>query len=439
MRESRFFIRETIREIECIEVSKCMETIIKKSEKKNILIIFVAAICVAVLHLIFILLSGKHLLDVNVYNSYTKQAMSWLQGRLDLGQNYPWLELAVFEGKYYVSFPPFPSYVLLPFALVFGEQTPDHLIAFIITLIGVVYSGKIALHCKCSEKISAFIPVFLYCSNSVWQITVDGWVWFFAQNLAFTLTLAALYHSMRGHVGRSAFFLCAAIGCRPFQVVYFPVICFLIFKSCVRIPRREFLFRSYRLFPSVLLAISFMLLNYLRFGNPIEFGHNYLPEFVQSKYGQFSIYYLKNNIECLFRLPLFDSNTKRIVVEYFNGINFFLVFPIIIVYMISIIPKWKSRKSETNRPPVYSLRFDALVVCCVVIHITFLCLHKTMGGAHFGNRYIADTIPVIFTALVINVASRENNYIAFLFYGFSMIGLVINFTGTLGFYNFIGG
>ena len=45
------------------------------------------------------------------YKSYSLQAMAWLNGRLDLGQDYPWLELAVFQERYYVSFPPFPSLV----------------------------------------------------------------------------------------------------------------------------------------------------------------------------------------------------------------------------------------------------------------------------------------------------------------------------------------
>ena len=65
----------------------------------------------------------------NPYNSYALQTDSWLKGRLDLGQNYEWLELAIYQGKYFVSFPPFPSYVLIPFVVLFGTNTPDHLIA----------------------------------------------------------------------------------------------------------------------------------------------------------------------------------------------------------------------------------------------------------------------------------------------------------------------
>ena len=84
---------------------------------------------------------------VNDYRSYSLQACAWLQGRLDLGQDYPWLELAIYEGKYYVSFPPFPSYVLLPFAAVFGEHTPDHWIALTVMLLGCVYAVRLCRIC----------------------------------------------------------------------------------------------------------------------------------------------------------------------------------------------------------------------------------------------------------------------------------------------------
>ena len=53
--------------------------------------------------------TGHWATEENPYRSYALQACAWLDGRLDLGKDYPWLELAIYEGKYYVSFPPFPS------------------------------------------------------------------------------------------------------------------------------------------------------------------------------------------------------------------------------------------------------------------------------------------------------------------------------------------
>ena len=31
-------------------------------------------------------------------DSYTLQALAWREGKLSLGQDYPWLELAIYEG-----------------------------------------------------------------------------------------------------------------------------------------------------------------------------------------------------------------------------------------------------------------------------------------------------------------------------------------------------
>lgn len=92
----------------------------------------------------------------NPYNSYALQTDSWLKGRLDLGQDYPWLELAIYQGKYFVSFPPFPSYVLIPFVMIFGTNTPDHLIALLVTIAGVCtrlnfterFLLKSSMHCS---------------------------------------------------------------------------------------------------------------------------------------------------------------------------------------------------------------------------------------------------------------------------------------------------
>ena len=65
-------------------------------------------------------LAGGTLLSPNVYDSYLLQAQNWLEGRayIEGGESCPWLELAVFEGRYYLSFPPVPSVLaLLPAAL----------------------------------------------------------------------------------------------------------------------------------------------------------------------------------------------------------------------------------------------------------------------------------------------------------------------------------
>ena len=85
----------------------------------------------ALMLLIYILLHdllGGTLFAHEPLDSYTLQALAWREGRLSLGQDYPWLELAIYQGDWYVSFPPFPSVVMLPLTYLFGENTPNNLL-----------------------------------------------------------------------------------------------------------------------------------------------------------------------------------------------------------------------------------------------------------------------------------------------------------------------
>ena len=54
------------------------------------------------------------------------------------------------------------------------------------------------------------------------------------------------------------------------------------------------------------IALSYMILNFARFGNITEFGHNYLPEFTRSELGQFNIGYMAENLNLA--IPLCQRN-----------------------------------------------------------------------------------------------------------------------------------
>lgn len=367
---------------------------------------------------IILYLYGDGVLSKNPYNSYTKQCMAWLSGRLDLGQDYAWLELAIFEGKYYVSFPPFPSYVFLPFVLIFGENNPESLLNLLVALVGVGYCALIAAEYKLSKLYTAMLPVFLYAGNAVFPIALTNGVWFIAQNMGLTFSLMSLYYAKKGRKGLSLFWLCCASGCRPFQVVYLPlIICIYVRHSQPRgIPLKDyFLSKTYVFIPTVLLAISYALLNYFRFGNCLEFGHNYLPEFVNAEHGQFHFGYMLQNLYNLVRLPDFHFDTKMSIPE-FNGMNIFLCFPILIWWGFAAV------KAKALTP------CNLLTVSCVATHILLLVSHKTLGGYHYGNRYIIDALPAVFAAVCQMDLDMKEEYFGF-FQGLLLWGLTFHIVG----------
>lgn len=141
--------------------------------------------------------------DDNPFCSYTLQACAWLDGRLDVGSNYTWLELAVYDGKYYVSFPPFPSYVLLPFCAVLGQDVPDHCLALAATLLSALYAMKLYRTMRADTQHAEWLVLFLLLGNGYLSIGIQAWVWHLAQAMCFALSMMALYYAARGKGGAS--------------------------------------------------------------------------------------------------------------------------------------------------------------------------------------------------------------------------------------------
>lgn len=424
---------------------------LQRTQKRTIALeAALAVLLVLLLHGIYICLSGKGFDAANDYNSYTRQCLAWLEGRLDLGQNYTWLELAVYQDKYYVSFPPFPSYILLPFTALFGLKTPDMAIALVAVAIGVVYAARITAKFTDSALYIMLLPVFFYCGTAVWQITVDGAVWFIAQNFSMALTLMSLYYALAGHKGRSLFFLVCAAGCRPFQVLYLPLVLFLLYQSCSAPTRKErlralFFGKLWTILPAFLLGVSYLVLNGLRFGNPLEFGHNYLPEFVRSPSGQFSLSYLQKNFSTLFRLPSFDTETGALTFPLFDGMNIFLSFPVLIWYLFLLAVAIRKLCKRILTVRSTEILVNAIGLAFILLHIFLLLMHRTMGGHHFGHRYIADTLPCLFLCICFlsrEPATQGNTPAAALrqslFSALFLSGMMINFYGVLTTYTWNG-
>ena len=355
-------------------------------------------------HFVVSAFSGKWPWSPNSYNSYLLQTLSWLEGRLDLGQNYEWLELAIFEDKFFVSFPPFPSYVYLPFAIIFGEHTPEGWIAFFVMLLGAFYALRIAWHYIGTGAKAVFWSSFLYVGTNVLYVTLDAGVWFIAQSMALTLSLMAIFYAVKGKGGWSLFFWGCSVGCRPLQVLYAPILLYILYRglkkehpdyNLLTIIKKRF----YWAIPVCIVACSYMILNYARFGNIAEFGHNYLPCYTRDETRQFNMEYIKNNLPSLFRLPeKTDNGTLHFSI--FNGNCIFLVSPLFVSYFIYLIRKF-IRRQKIDR---FLLIGIPAIVC---IHILGLCAHDTMGGFHFGHRYINDTLAYMYLAVMMFVGTKE--------------------------------
>ncbi len=369
----------------------------------------------------------QSILGESPYMSYVLQARRWLGGHLDLGQDYPYLELAIYNGKYFVSFPPVPSFILLPFAWM--KTVPDNLITTVIGIVGALYAYKLVYNIKQNAGTAVFFALFATIGGNFLHFGFSGGVWYIAQTCAFTFTVMAFYFAMNmsRKCGWAPLFLLAlAFGSRPLQIVYLPIVLWLMLdytraegETFARALKKHLWWAA----PALGVGIVLMALNAARFGNPFEFGHNYLPEFsYQNENGQFNIAYLSENIKHMFDLPSW-SDSGILEFPKFNGCAFWLISPIFLAYLIYFV---KDIKTNAKNPMLWT------ITALVLLHMCLLCLHRTLGGSQFGNRYTVDMIPAALLGLALMLKSEKYD-ITKLMYPLFFWGLGINLVGTVGY------
>ena len=386
--------------------------------------------CILAVYLVLWSMTGEWPFLPSTYHSYVLQANRWLQGHLDLGQNYSYLEIAEYAGKYFISFPPVPSVLVLPLCLVFGINTPDGLVAVAMGLIGAVCSLKMAWLVGRRGSSAIFWSLFLTVGSNFLHVGYSADVWYFAQTCAFAFTMLSLYHAMTDDLRTGwlpLFFLALAFGCRPLQIVYTPLVVWLLWG---KVKRSGFTALSalkrfwWWVIPPLCIGFFLMGLNFARFDNPFQFGHDYLPEFaVEKANGQFHLSYLADNWKRLWQLP--GIKDGRINFPTFNGCAFWIFSPIFLVFAVYF---FKNLRRSIRKPSVL------LAIGLILLHFAALCCHATMGGWQFGNRYPVDALPALFFALMI-LLREDDSDLRPLSVPLCLWGLGINLAGTVALMN----
>ncbi|MFN7134502.1 MAG: hypothetical protein ACK4N5_20655, partial [Myxococcales bacterium] len=332
-----------------------------------------------------------NLLGHSPYDSYTLQALAWRDGQIALSQNYPWLELAVYKGDYWVSFPPVPAVVMWVLSFPFGENTPSGAVT-----IAYFFGGLLAVYALLRRyqpaRPAALWMVFVALGGTILSIAdagggATGGVWFQAQLLAFFL-MAAAFLLVDGDrrigwvVGLAC--LALAVGCRPFNIIYAPVLLWMLSRHLGR-PSRAWL--PLLAAPAAILAIL-AAYNAYRFGSPMEFGHKYLPELEQAGTGMFLPSKVPEHFEQVLQAPSIDDG--KLNFPQSGGFAVYLTNPMLILGLLVIAARAVRRKADM---------IDLLIFGAVILHTVLLLSHRTNGGWQYGTRYLCDLLPVLVYAV----------------------------------------
>ena len=334
---------------------------------------------------------GKSILEGSVYKSYELQVEAWFNGHTYLAHDYSYLELAIYNGHYYVSFPPFPSVFLVPFYIIFSNDIPANLISFFLFSFEFVIIYKLLKEHKTSEINSIPLASSITIGSNLLSLSIDSGVWFFAQLMNNLLCILSINAFVKKKKTLSYLFLGLAVGCRPFSAIYILMffIYYIITENDKKLSKR-IIDNIVPLIPTMFIGIAYMIYNYIRFDNIFEFGHNYLPEFINAEYGQFSFHYLFDNLKSLFFNRI--SFDRRLNISFGMPFSFLIANPIFIVYYFRSIKNIiKERKINYFRILIFIFTF---------LNIILICMHRTLGAWQFGARYTCDILPFILLGIV---------------------------------------
>ena len=366
---------------------------------------FLPAALGALLVLILIFAAMCALSDVNPasypYNSYLLQAQTWLRGETALDRNYEFLELAVYDGRYYVSFPPVPSIPMVFYTLIWGDNVPGGLFQKIyIAIACLVVLSEIQRTKRMKGRECAAWAILICLGSAMLPITLVGGVWYEAQILAFLFSVSAIAALRRERCTLACLYYALSVGCRPFSVVLGPVL-LMMYIHDARQGGKSFREGALRLLPGLVVglcvAAGYAAYNYARFGNIFEFGHNYLPEFTRAEHGQLSLEYVGSNWKTLFFGSPFSINNGNITINQF-GFSMFLSCPIFIVNAAWLVQDILNHRFNGTK---------LMIVLMCAVNLLLLLMHRTLGGHQFGARYALELVPMCFAWYLISPDRRE--------------------------------
>ena len=375
-----------------------MRSVIRRiaNDPVPVLLVLLMGITWTGLHLV----TGIPFAGTSAYKSYTLQAMAWREGHTWVN-NLSYLELAVYEGRYYVSFPPLPSVVLFPLTFLFGWDTPDNLLVKLYTCTAVLMMYR-ALNNLGENRIRAAAWAFLSAfASSLLPLTLEGAVWYHAQVLAYGLITASIYFLTADRPAVSLLCYALSVACRPFDALYGILLIAVYSLICIREGKNvKYVIRRLRtgVIAGLCVAVMIGAYNAIRFGNPLEFGHNYLPEFSTQGGIQFSLAHVPKNAKvCFCGMPFSISDGKLSLNKF--GFSVLIACPAILFLFIRFMIDLFRKNMNTER---------AVLFAVFLVHLLLILMHRTFGAYQFGARYCADLLPYAFFYRLIGKSDKPD-------------------------------
>lgn len=366
----------------------------------------------------FAFASRQRIVDHTPWNHFALLAEAWLHGRLDLGGPPPSYagnnDFALHGGRWFVTFPPFPALLVLPLVAWGGRATEVQDGQFFLWLAGIgpavlfLALEKLRRTGRSSRSVGENVVLSaLFAFGTVYFFTaVQGTVWFAAHVVA--VALVALYVLFALDAERPWLAgLMVGLGFMTRSPLLFAVPLFLYEAvrastapaegvdaswqarlRAVDVRRVTGLVVSFAIPIAAVLALA-LWHNRLRFGNPFDFGYEYLqitwrPR--MEKWGLFHYHYLARNLGVVVAgLPWWNPGGTPPIQVNTHGLALWVTTPF---YLWLVWPR-----------TVSGLHW-ALWATVAAVAVPTLFYQNT-GWLQFGYRFSNDYAPLLIVLLAI--------------------------------------
>jgi hypothetical protein len=332
----------------------------------------------------------------------------------------------------YMSFPPLPTLLMLPSALIAGragnDVLPTVLIAALILPLALLAMRRLAAAGLSRRRIvdDLWLVATLAFGTVLFFSAVQGEVWFTAHVVGVALALVYCWASIEGaHPIAAGVALGAAALTRTAMAFMFPLFVLEVWRMAGglrawRADRAAVRRRMVRVLvrfaiPIAGFAIAGMIYNYVRFGSPTEFGHTFLEVRQQQQietYGLANVHYLARNLSvALTLLPELPAAGVPFQISG-HGLALWITTPIFLLLL------WPRERGPLHR---------ALCVTALVVALPSL-LYMNSGWIQFGYRFSLDY--TVFLVLLLCIGNRPLTRAT---KALIAIGIAVNLFGAITF------
>lgn len=375
--------------------------------------------------------------NINTYFDHLAAAM--LQGRLDLGDQVGLHDLAPFEGKWYVPFPPLPALLLLPWVALRGtENTNTVVFSVVICAVNaalvfqlIVELAKRSLAPR-SVEARLWLTLLFTCGCVHWYMSIDGSVYYLGQVCTFAFVALSAVDALRGGPAwRVGLWLAIACWGRPNVILTAPM---LIGVAAMQLRDAggaidRTALRRWTIRLAIPLGVSVALLlahNYARFRNPLEFGYS-LQKVEASlagplyTYGQFAIEHVPRNAWYLFIAPPEKPRRHPHWVPSEYGMSIFLTTPAVFG-LLGLLKR--NRGGSRDR--------DYLIGCATAIALSLVPIltYYNTGWQQFGYRFALD----FFVPLLMLLAAAAARGFGWVWRTLIILSVAVNLWGVIWWY-----